>query len=253
MKKILIFVLSIILLLLPIIVITGLYFIFEINAFIEPDFWYGYMAYFGTVTLAAVSLWQNKVFKDENDKSQDRLEKIHKQANEIDTINKILEFEHTRIHNLYKYLDEFEKACHHNNITIALHGCANEKIVITQAIEKCDFLFLAVTRELRVDMRGDKLKDEIFELCSKMYNTFVELCKAHENRKSDVEKFEAELSGIWKQYFTTKEKYINSVQKDFQKLLYGNLTLEEIRNIYYKNKPEEDKDGQTENAQPEQG
>ena len=30
-----------------------------------------------------------------------------------------------------------------------------------------------------------------------------------------------------------KEKYINSVQKDFQKLLYADLSLEEIRNIYY--------------------
>ena len=60
MKKGLIITLSIIVLFLPIIVITGLYFISEINTFIQSEFWYGYMAYFGTVSLAAVSLWQNE-------------------------------------------------------------------------------------------------------------------------------------------------------------------------------------------------
>lgn len=58
MKKTLIAV-SIAALLLPLTVITILL-IFEINAFKENDFWYGYMAYFGTVLLASLALWQNQ-------------------------------------------------------------------------------------------------------------------------------------------------------------------------------------------------
>ena len=76
-----------------------------------------------------------------------------------------------------------------------------------------------------------------------MYNAFVKLCQAGENQKFDIEECREELSGIWKQYFITKEKYINSMQRDFQKLLYENLTLEKVRNIYYKNKTGENQNG----------
>lgn len=243
MKKTILILLSLLALFLPLIIISVVYLIMGLFIFDNSDFWYGYMAYFGTVMLAIVSLWQNKVFKDENNKSQDRLETIYKQANEINTINKILEFENVRIHNLNKYLDEFEKACHPNNLAIFLRRCDDEHIIFTQAIEKCDFSFLAVTRELRIDMRGEVLKDELFELCSKMYNAFVKLCQAGENQKFDIEECREELSGIWKQYFITKEKYINSMQRDFQKLLYENLTLEKVRKIYYKNKTGENQNG----------
>lgn len=41
---------------------------FEKNIFDNPDFWYGYMAYFGTVSLAIVSLIQNVNAKEINDK-----------------------------------------------------------------------------------------------------------------------------------------------------------------------------------------
>ena len=60
MKKSFIVVSAIFFLILPIIAILAIYFIFAINIFDNPDFWYGYMAYFGTVALAAVSLWQNE-------------------------------------------------------------------------------------------------------------------------------------------------------------------------------------------------
>lgn len=44
----------------PLLVILLVYLICEINIFDNPDFWYGYMAYFGTISLAAVALWQNE-------------------------------------------------------------------------------------------------------------------------------------------------------------------------------------------------
>lgn len=243
MKKSHIVLITITMLFLPIIAISFVWLIFNYFIFDNPDFWYGYMAYFGTIVLAAVALWQNHIFKLENDRSQNRLEEISKQANEINTINKILEFEHTRIHNLYKYLDELEKACDNNNISISLQGCINENIIITQTIEKCDFLFLAVTREMRMDKRGDTIKDELFELCSDLYKAAVELLKAYDNNKLNVDICVTKLNKIWKQYFITKEKYINSVQRDFSRLLYENLSLDEIRCIYYNVNTEDDNNG----------
>ena len=47
-------------LVLPLIIILVVYLIGNINIFDNPDFWYGYMAYFGTIVLAVVALWQNE-------------------------------------------------------------------------------------------------------------------------------------------------------------------------------------------------
>ena len=47
-------------LVMPLIIILVVYLIGNINIFDNPDFWYGYMAYFGTIVLAVVALWQNE-------------------------------------------------------------------------------------------------------------------------------------------------------------------------------------------------
>lgn len=59
MKKAYIIILSLFFLVLPFIAIELVLLIFKINIFDNPDFWYGYMAYFGTVALASVALVQN--------------------------------------------------------------------------------------------------------------------------------------------------------------------------------------------------
>ncbi len=60
MRKILIVLLSLLFLTLPFIAISIVYFTAKINVFNNAEFWYGYMAFFGTVALATVSLWQNE-------------------------------------------------------------------------------------------------------------------------------------------------------------------------------------------------
>ncbi len=62
---------------LPIIAIGIVYFLLSKNIFDNPDFWYGYMAYFGTACLAMVSLWQN----ENANKINNRLDKL--QENEF--------------------------------------------------------------------------------------------------------------------------------------------------------------------------
>lgn len=78
-----------------------------------------------------------------------------------------------------------------------------------------------------------------------MYTAAIALLNDYDKESSDFSQREAELSKIWKQYFITKEKYINSAQGDFQKLLYEKLSLDEIRSIYYNVKSEEESNGET--------
>lgn len=233
MKKSHIVLITITMLFLPIIAISFVWLIFNYFIFDNPDFWYGYMAYFGTIVLAAVALWQNHIFKVENDRSQNRLEEISKQANEINIISKISEFENDRIHRLFKLLDEFEKVCHHNNISIGLFESINDRVAILQMTEKCDFYYLSVVRELRIDMRDCTIKNELIDLCFELYTTAVNLLTEYDTKKSIDDSSIKNLSKVWNEYFVTKEKYLKATQIDFQKLLYGNLSLKEIRNIYY--------------------
>lgn len=62
---------------LPLIAIGVIYKVSKINFFNNPDFWYGYMAYFGTVSLAIISICQNQ--KAYN--ISDRMLKIEEQRN----------------------------------------------------------------------------------------------------------------------------------------------------------------------------
>lgn len=59
-RNLLIFFIASIIVILPVIAIGILYLFWSKNLFDNPDFWYGYMAYFGTTCLAIVSLWQNE-------------------------------------------------------------------------------------------------------------------------------------------------------------------------------------------------
>ncbi len=60
MKKSTLILLSLFALFLPLIIIGVVYLMNGPFIFDNPDFWYGYMAYFGTIALAAVALWQNE-------------------------------------------------------------------------------------------------------------------------------------------------------------------------------------------------
>lgn len=58
-KKTIIGILGIIVLILPLLIILFVYIFLTKNIFDNPDFWYGYMTYFGTAFLAIVSLIQS--------------------------------------------------------------------------------------------------------------------------------------------------------------------------------------------------
>lgn len=76
MKKL--FFSAITILLLPIVAISILLFT-KRNVFDNPDFWYGYMAYFGTVILGAIAVWQNISAQKTNErltKENNNLQKI---------------------------------------------------------------------------------------------------------------------------------------------------------------------------------
>lgn len=54
------------------------------------------LTYVSTVSLGLLAVWQNKKLKEESDVSQQRMERVAKQANEIAMISKIISYERER-------------------------------------------------------------------------------------------------------------------------------------------------------------
>ena len=62
------------------------------------------LTYASGVSLGLLAMWQNQRFKEENDKSQERLEKLTIQANELNIIDKIIENETRKLQEAQKSL-----------------------------------------------------------------------------------------------------------------------------------------------------
>lgn len=68
MKKHWYIALSVLVLFLPLIAILFALLVFKICVWDNPDFWYGYMGYFGTIILSSVTVWLTKQANETNDR-----------------------------------------------------------------------------------------------------------------------------------------------------------------------------------------
>ena len=116
------------------------------------------LTYVGTVSLGLLAVWQNNRFKEENDVSQQRLERLTVQANELTAINKIIEVESARLERLRKAFDEFSTACDPQTLTAVYAetiASPNIALAITATMvaaeRKIDDSFFTLSRELRSD------------------------------------------------------------------------------------------------------
>ena len=85
------------------------------------------MTYASTIILGLLALWQNQRFKEENDKSQERLEKISNRTNELQIISQLIEHENERINLLRKLFQEFFEVCSCSNIVAEYRDASKNK------------------------------------------------------------------------------------------------------------------------------
>ena len=85
----------------------------------------------GTIFLAYVAIRQNEKFKEENDRTQERLEKIAANANELSIVAKIIEYESANIARLTEKTGQYYNACAIDEMVDVLgQGIANICYVI---------------------------------------------------------------------------------------------------------------------------
>ena len=164
MKKVLIPLMSVLLLLMPFIVILVVYFVAQINIFDNPDYWYGYMGYFGTVVLAAVAVWQTK---EANDISQTLLEiEIDKKTPCVD-IRRITKtsFEQSDTAN---YLNTLVDGCYsrYNKQWEKTAWMGTALIFALKNLKETDILNISVSEVKSAILAGNELFNEKKHNCS---------------------------------------------------------------------------------------
>ena len=65
------------------------------------------LTYASTISLGLLAMWQNKKQQEENDITQERMERIIIHANELSIISKMIEHEERRVNELDKLLNRF--------------------------------------------------------------------------------------------------------------------------------------------------
>ena len=206
----------------------------------------------GTISLGAISIWQNIQLNKSNEKAQARLEEINNKSNEINTINKIVERENNRLENLIALSREFEDLIVHalnidifkNDINI---NYEKSKILLDRI--KLYSLHSNFNRIISIDILNLQEGLRLAEICDKVvkYTDSIyddRLNIQFENYKLNSDCLSKEL-GL---FFKEKNSYILDTQIKINSILIGYISLENLKENL--NKCMEDViNGQTENAQ----
>ena len=197
------------------------------------------LTFVSTVALGLLAVWQNKRFKEENDASQLRMEKLTKDANEISIVHKIIEHESNKLLRLRSKMQIFIDACNTQEAVDDVSDVAQQpsdfmKIYIKIKMDSRDKQIRLATVELLSELKTYPNNDSTRELIS--------LISDYCNSSTEVAKCIRECSDATQAYTikATKEKEFIQKSSNFiaerevllDKTIYGNLSLDEIRGLY---------------------
>ncbi len=209
--------------------------------------------YIGTIFLGLLALNSNNEMK-----------KIAENANELNSVNKIIEIESKRFDKLQECLDEFTDICDTNKLITIIGGLDSGKSsnieykslvdvipMVKQQGRNLEKSFFETSRSLRQDFELVKNDKNPFKQC--FSNLFLMLKLYIENYEDAAKKQLAEnpnnfnlihinsleinnLNNTYIEFIKNKEQYLLKQQKKLDRIIYGSLSLDEIKTLY---KPEE--------------
>lgn len=200
------------------------------------------LTFVSTVALGLLAVWQNKKFKEENDVSQKRLEKLTQQANELTIVSKIIEIESENLTRLRCACDEFSEACDPQllssifvNSTISENPMKSIFTEMASAEKRMDDSFFSLSRELRTDIGVlENDKNPVKLAVCRYYGAakdFIEKSKALS--KGSLSEEIKTLAIARDEYIGIRERYLSRRTKMLNMVIYGNMSLEDIKKLYH--------------------
>lgn len=196
------------------------------------------LTYVSTVSLGLLAVWQNQKLQEENDKSQERFEKLVANANELSVVSKVVEIESVRLQRLKDSLDDFTKACDPQTIAVAYSQSSGSKMNIMQAMvvleNNIDSSFFRVCRELRLDKTLKSDDTQPIKMSSACYYQIAKEIVTNYNQnpiKDNSEQIDV-LKKCRDDFVSKREQYLVQQEEKLHKVLYGSLSLEDIKKLY---------------------
>lgn len=199
------------------------------------------LTYISIVALGLLAIWQNKKFKEENDIMQFRMENLTRKANELSVISKIVEHESKLISHLRDKIDTFVMMCDTEDITLDISDVAQQpadyrklyvKIKMENREKRIRHSTIALLTEIKIYTdETDMIK--IVDLISDYANASIELVRAL-RKESIEEQIYNKKRELEKQFMKQSYEFIFKRESKLNSVIYGELTLEQIRILYQK-------------------
>lgn len=200
------------------------------------------LTFVSTEALGLLAVWQNKKFKEENDISQQRLEKLTRQANELAVVSKIIEIEADNLSRLRDAFSEFSAACDPQllsaifiNSTISENPMQSVFTEMASAEKRIDDSFFALSRELKTDigvLKNDK--NPVKQSVCRYYGAAKDFIEKSKDLSVDSPSKEVKMLATARDdYIEIREGYLSHRTKILNLVIYGNISLDEIRKLYH--------------------
>ena len=199
------------------------------------------LTYASTVALGLLAVWQNQKFKEENDASQTRMENLVNKANELSVVSKIIEYENERITVLKNMVQYLIDACNTESIAEDFSNVANlpsefrntyVKIKMDLRDKQIRIYTLNLLNELQLypnDIKMLELINCISEY-SKSSIALVSEMRVVSPNKETCNKHKL----LEKEFITEVYNFISDREGLLDKVIYENLSLEQIKALYRK-------------------
>ena len=204
------------------------------------------LTYASTIILGLLALWQNQRFKEENDKSQERLEKISNRTNELQIISQLIEHENERINLLRKLFQEFFEVCSCSNIVAEYRDTSKNKAdnlsSSTRRASQIRISYQILIQQLFMDKRKNTQVDSLVEYAGKLSTSAIGLILSFtiEQEESHLKNDEnGEIKRLTNKQLQIEEAlnkefyiYITALEKERNALLFEDHSLKELQEMY---------------------
>lgn len=192
------------------------------------------LTYTSTVALGLLAVWQNQKFKEENDKAQERLEKLTQQANELAIIGKIIDNRSAKLQRLQACFFELEIVSSPGTIGSVCSRAADMS-ERRSLLSECSRDLTIKVENLIIEISGNKgiPSQKICDAIIRLSDVTEEIIDHYFSGMSDSlgEKVLAEYIAAHQEFIKYRSIYISRTERVLNKISYEDVSLADIRDF----------------------
>ena len=197
----------------------------------------------GTISLGAISIWQNVQLQKSNEESQARLEKISIQANEVIIISQIVECERSRLRNIEALCEDFINMCLADKIIKDLENGKELVPSTNNSVISLATQYMQLSREIENGFFFGKEKVELLCSINDLFDAATDFySEIKEGKLVFNEEITKRVGTCMSEVKACKEKYLGASNENIISIILGEVTLEKVKEFHYKEQEKTNKE-----------